>query len=912
MLLKPSPNLELLVNQFNNATPENNNDPEKISSSKYYDIGEMHNLKIPHKNKSLSLFHINACSLNKNFDDLQHLLSSTKTVFDIIAVSETRITKQVSLLNNLNLNHYSFEFTPTETSAGGTLLYIANHLSYKCRNDLNIYKKNELESTFIEIVNPKKSNIIVGVIYRHPSMDLADFNSNYLNKLLENISKEQKSVFLLGDFNVNLLNYNEHNQTNEFLDSLASNSFIPLILQPTRITSHSNTLIDNIFSNVIEPDIISGNLTATISDHLPQFAIIPNIFGNISGNKYNFYERDWSKFHRQNFILDYFSVDWEDLLKIDKLNAENSTKMYLDAINMLLDTCAPLKRINKYKLKFKSKPWITLGLQKSISVKNILFVNFINKKDPILKEEFHTNYKKYRNLLSTLMKRSKQAYFDKYFEVDWNNIKNTWKGIKSLITLKSVASNVPTVLSLDNGDTITNPYDIANAFNNYFASIAETTKKNIKYSHKHFSDYLANENGNSIFLEATDKEEIANIISSLNSNKTSGPNSIPYRILLLLKNEISKQLADLFNLSFMTGVFPSVLETAKVVPFFKKDSKLDYSNYRPISLLSNVKKTLEKLMYKRLYTFLNSNNIIYNLQFGFRQQYSTSHALVNITENIRKALDGGNIGCGIFVDLQKAFDTVDHQILLTKLNHYGIRGVSNDWFKSYLSNRNQYVSINGFDSGLAAINCGVPQGSVLGPLLFLLFINDLNHTIKFCKVHHFADDTNLLYMSNSIKKLNKLVNADLKHLVHWLNANKISLNVKKTEMMIFKSKQKKFEGDLKIKLCGKRLYPSESAKYLGVKTDTNLNWEHHVNDLSIKLNRANALLFKMRKYVSLKILRSIYFAIFDSYLSYCCLDWAQNSSTIQRIVILQKKLLELLIFNQGIPIPVPSSTKALS
>ena len=313
-------------------------------------------------------------------------------------------------------------------------------------------------------------------------------------------------------------------------------------------------------------------------------------------------------------------------------------------------------------------------------------------------------------------------------------------------------------------------------------------------------------------------------------------------------------------------------------------------------MLSNVEKILEKLMYKRLYTFLNSNNIIYNLQFGFRQQYSTSHALVNITENIRKALDGGNIACGIFVVLQKAFDTVDHQIFLTKLNHYGIRGVSNDWFKSYLSNRNQYASINGFDSGLAAINCGVPQGSVLGPLLFLLYINDLNHTIKFCKVHHFADDTNLLYMSNSIKKLNKLVNADLKHLVHWLNANKISLNVKKTEMVIFKSKQKKFEGDLKIKLCGKRLYPSESVKYLGVKIDTNLNWERHVNDLSIKLNRANALLFKMRKYVSLKILRSIYFAIFDSYLSYCCLVWAQNSSTIQRIVILPKKAVRIINF----------------
>ena len=437
----------------------------------------MHNIEIHYKNKSLSLFHINACSLNKKFDDFQRLLSFTKKKLDIIAISETRITKQVSLLNSLNLNNYYFEFTPTETSTGGTLLYIANHLSYKCRNDLNIDKKSELESTFIQIVNPRKPNIVVGVIYRHPSMDLNDFNCNYLNKLLINISKEQKSVFLLGDFNVNLLNYNEHNQTNEFLVSLASNSFIPLILQPTRITRHSNTLIDNIFSNVIDLDITSGNFTATISDHLPQFSIIPNMFGNIQSNKSNIYERDWSKFDRENFILGYFSFDLEDLLKIDELDADNSTKMFLDKINMLLDTYAPLKRVKKYKLKFKSKPWITLDLEESISEKNKLLTNFIDKKDPTLKEECHTNYKKYRNLLSTLMKKSKQAYYDRYFERNWNNIKNMWKGIKSLISLKTVASSIPIVLSLNNGDILTNPYDIANTFNNYFASIAETTKK---------------------------------------------------------------------------------------------------------------------------------------------------------------------------------------------------------------------------------------------------------------------------------------------------------------------------------------------------------------------------------------------------------------------------------------------------
>ena len=154
------------------------------------------------------------------------------------------------------------------------------------------------------------------------------------------------------------MNYNEHNQANEFLDSLASSSFIPLILQSTRITSHFNTLIDNIFSNVIDPDIISGNLATTISDHLPQFSIIPNMFGDISGNKSNIYEWDWSKFDQENFILDCFSVDWKDLLKTDELNADNSNRMYVDKISILLDTYAPLKRINKYKMKFKSKPWI--------------------------------------------------------------------------------------------------------------------------------------------------------------------------------------------------------------------------------------------------------------------------------------------------------------------------------------------------------------------------------------------------------------------------------------------------------------------------------------------------------------------------------------------------------------------------
>ena len=199
------------------------------------------------------------------------------------------------------------------------------------------------------------------------------------------------------------------------------------------------------------------------------------------------------------------------------------------------------------------------------------------------------------------------------------------------------------------------------------------------------------------------------------------------------------------------------------------------------------------------------------------KKYSTVCALISLTESIRKNLDEGNIGCGIFVDLQKAFDTVEHDILLSKLEHYSVCGLANDWFQSHLTSRKQYVSINGYDSNLADVKFGVPQGSVLGPLLFLIYINDLNQALKFCKVHHFADHTNLIHFSKSVNRLNKHVNLDVKILTYWLNANKISLNVKKTELVIFKHQRKKLDSPIKTKLSRKRLYPLNRLNILASK-----------------------------------------------------------------------------------------------
>ena len=309
-------------------------------------------------------------------------------------------------------------------------------------------------------------------------------------------------------------------------------------------------------------------------------------------------------------------------------------------------------------------------------------------------------------------------------------MKNTWKGIKNLISLKNVSHSSPSSIYYNN-KTVTSPFEIANAFNNYFSNIALDIQSSIKYSAKEFHEFLPPLSIKSFFLSPTDKNEIISIISALDSQKTSGPNSIPIKILKLMKNDISDQLAVLFNLSFTSGLFPTILKASKVAPIYKKYSKRKCSNYRPISLLSNIEKIFERIVYKRLYKFIEDNKLVYNLQFGFRQKHSTTHALIHLTEKIWEELDSGKYGCGIFVNFQKAFDTVDHIILIQNLNYYGVRDKANNWFFSYFKRRTQFVTINGFNSELKEINCCVPQGSILGPFLFLIYINDVHYSMKF-------------------------------------------------------------------------------------------------------------------------------------------------------------------------------------
>ena len=359
---------------------------------------------------------------------------------------------------------------------------------------------------------------------------------------------------------------------------------------------------------------------------------------------------------------------------------------------------------------------------------------------------------------------------------------------------------------------------------------------------------------------------------NLNPHKSSGPDNISTKLIQDSISEIIEPLIHIYNLSLSTGIVPEKLKMAKVIPIFKKGDESVISNYRPISLLSVFDKMLEKVMYTRLESYFNKHNILYDYQFGFRNKYSTNLALIDLLDKLYSDLDNKNFVIGIYCDLQKAFDSCNHEILLYKLNYYGIRGITLNWFKSYLNNRTQYVSIDNIKSTLGRVTCGVPQGSVLGPLLFLIYINDIHIAVKHSIIKLFADDTNMFISSKNIIDLCEICNEQLKKLNDWFSANKICINVDKTVYSVFGPGAKidlLNDYNCSLVLNGMILKQVSCSKYLGVFIDDELKWKTHINYVVKKLLKYVGIFYKLRSYLPLRTLKQLYYAFVHSNLIYC-------------------------------------------
>ena len=386
------------------------------------------------------------------------------------------------------------------------------------------------------------------------------------------------------------------------------------------------------------------------------------------------------------------------------------------------------------------------------------------------------------------------------------------------------------------------------------------------------------------------------------------------RLLKSVADLIVTPLCRIINLSFSSGVFPDVLKVAKTIPLHKGGSTLEVNNFRPISLLSIFDKIMEKLMHKRLYDFLEEYNILYEHQFGFRRFYSTAYSLIEITEKIKESIDNGKYGCGIFIDLKKAFDTVNHKILLTKLEHYGVRDNILKWFESYLTDRKMYVFYNGISSDIATVTCGVPQGSVLGPLLFLLYINDLPNISNKLSFFLFADDTNIYYESADLVELEKTVNKELKLLTLWLNLNRLALNVSKTNFVIFRSTKRPLNHNVILIMNRKAIEQKDHVKYLGILMDQHLSWKYHISSVSKKISRGIGILAKLRGSMDRNLLINIYYCLVYSYLSYGVEAWGSACETnLSCINVLHNKAVRVITGNQyyqifgETPGPLPSA-----
>ena len=875
-----------ISNKFNTSAQEfeynlDSNDPAQHPSCAYLTENQYKHHIANTDEETFLLAHFNIRSINRNFDKLHSFLENSDKKLSVIGLTETWMNSNISHL--FSLPGFEFVFKNRNKRVGGGVgLYISENFEHIIHEEISVMS-DVAESLFVELINPDGKNILIGVIYRPPRSNTNDFLT-HMHDLLQNPIFTNKDAYLMGDFNVDLMKCNSQNTSQEFIETLMSASFLPLISKPTRVANRSATLIDNIFCNIL-PLPESGIVPSDITDHYPIFACVP-IKLTIKRNDYR-KRRKITTENLTNLKNSLKEIDWTYVYNTSDVNL--SYDYFVKTITSKIDDHIPLRNIkNKYK-RIPRLPWITPSILRSINRKNNLFYKY--RYNPT--EKSRLKYVSYKNTLTKLLRTQKKTFYVNQINKYKNDIKNTWKTIKNAMNTSNNTSNISEIRK---GNVSSNtPAGVAEIFNDFFSTIGKNLSQSVPQSRKLFNDFLDIPNSRTIFLDPTYKEEITKIVANLKEGKSPGHDGINNHLLKNIIPQIVDPLVHIINISLTTGLVPNNMKIAKVIPIHKKGEKEDVNNYRPISLLTSISKIFERVIYTRTVSFLKTSDIFSNFQFGFRENHSTTHALLTLIDKVTHALDLFSHTVGIFLDFSKAFDTINHEILLAKLSHYGIRGKALEWFTSYLSNRSQYVHINGFDSKKKTITCGVPQGSLLGPLLFIIYINDFHRSSDKLSFLLFADDSNLFYSHSDPNVLIRTVNEELKNVTQWIYANKLSLNINKTKVMLFSNSLNSLPGNIVFDTTP--VEEVSSIKFLGVCVDNKLSWKCHVDNICKTISRNLGVMNRLKKYLPSSALMTLYSSLILPYLNYGLLAWGNTNQTLlDKLLLLQKKSLRI-VFN---------------
>ena len=689
-----------------------------------------------------------------------------------------------------------------------------------------------------------------------------------------------------------MLKANSDSKVDRFLNNMLSFGFLPTITIPTRITEKTATLLDNIFINCAVADYFTRAIYDDISDHLPilldiKFGYTKSKNNDISHtNRYIMNEKNYLKF--ENSLV---NENWSflDKYQINKFSPNEAYNIFLDKFKICYDRAFLLQN-NKSCKNRRGKPllpWMTENLIRSCRKKSRLLKIYKKTGAAVARNK----YVKYKNTLKQALRHEEKYYYEQQFQAVASDARKTWKIINSLLN-KQTNKKLSHIFQ-SNNITTTDKTVIVKMFNEFFVNLGPDLAKKIAPSKRnkllegipHIKECMA--------LSPTDANEVANMILSLKNTASCGSDQISVAAIKTISNIISPLLSALINHSMDKGIFPDALKIAKILAIYKSGDKTLISNYRPISLLTVFSKVYEKIIQRRLDGFLTKHKVLYDMQFGFRKNHSTQHALVTFTDYVTSALDKNQIALSIFIDLSKAFDTINHNILLKKLEYYGVRGLANDLIKSYLTNRQQYVEIENHPSDLMSITCGVPQGSILGPLLFLIYVNDMHTCSSILKFFLFADDTTILLSSDDINFLINTINTELLKLADWFALNKLSLNVSKTNFIVFNNQNIEASKFI-IHLSGSNISRVNSTKFLGVEIDEKLSWKKHTESVERKLSSALFLIRKIRYKINCKTAQNLYDSLILPHISYCILIWGNGyKSVTSNILKLQKRALRL-------------------